>query len=440
MKRILSFTLCLLLCAVMFTLPVSAVEKVTITYDLMYNGLTMTETINKGSVPWTEQPEREGYEFFGYYADPACTQPYDIGAPQYQDVTVYVRWVAEEDIIYISLYLHPDDEDPVASASGVKGEAYGQPVEPAVQGMVFAGWYLNKACSVAYNPTQNLYNDTDLYACFVSSQSEVTGYNVFDSPDADYPVVGGYIRRGGYMFIPNDPDMGEDELLLGWYTDRELTTPFNAAQPVTSEFISLYPKVVSEDDVYWIGLYLNAQDEYPISYGCNEKGSPIPQPDDPGRDDFTFGGWYFDSALTQPADFSTPWYTDASLYPRWDAVHNHTLTEIAEVPATAVTDGYQSYLVCDVCGKRFYNMASALIEVEDPESLVIPATGPFLTGDANGDGKVNVNDVTDIQRFLAQVECPRFCRAAANVISTDGLNISDVTKIQRYLAEFITSL
>ena len=58
-------------------------------------------------------------------------------------------------------------------------------------------------------------------------------------------------------------------------------------------------------------------------------------------------------------------------------------------------------------------------------------------GDADGNGKVDIRDVTAVQRHIASLNPGLFCRAAANVISSDGLNITDATQIQRYLAEFI---
>ena len=58
-----------------------------------------------------------------------------------------------------------------------------------------------------------------------------------------------------------------------------------------------------------------------------------------------------------------------------------------------------------------------------------------LLGDANGDGKVNIRDVTAIQRKLANYDEPGFNEAAAD-INGEGLDINDATLIQKYLAEY----
>ena len=58
-------------------------------------------------------------------------------------------------------------------------------------------------------------------------------------------------------------------------------------------------------------------------------------------------------------------------------------------------------------------------------------------GDMTGDGKVNVRDVTAMQRHLAGLEELTDDRLALADVNTDGkVTIDDVTLLQRYLAEF----
>ena len=72
--------------------------------------------------------------------------------------------------------------------------------------------------------------------------------------------------------------------------------------------------------------------------------------------------------------------------------------------------------------------------------LSVRATGASegLPGDANLDGKVDIRDVTAIQRHLSEL-APLSPQALA-LADTNGdgaVNIDDATLIQRYLAEFI---
>ena len=63
-----------------------------------------------------------------------------------------------------------------------------------------------------------------------------------------------------------------------------------------------------------------------------------------------------------------------------------------------------------------------------------------LLGDANGDGNVNISDVTDIQRVVAEMDTFDDLRQKAADINGDGVvTIDDATFLQTYLAEFETA-
>lgn len=61
-----------------------------------------------------------------------------------------------------------------------------------------------------------------------------------------------------------------------------------------------------------------------------------------------------------------------------------------------------------------------------------------LLGDANGDGYVNVNDVTVIQRHAAELELLEGINFHAADINGDGnVSVDDATELQRFLAEYV---
>ena len=63
-----------------------------------------------------------------------------------------------------------------------------------------------------------------------------------------------------------------------------------------------------------------------------------------------------------------------------------------------------------------------------------------LLGDANGDGYVNISDVTDIQRAVAEMDTLDDLRKKAADVNGDGVvTIDDATFLQTYLAEFETA-
>lgn len=63
--------------------------------------------------------------------------------------------------------------------------------------------------------------------------------------------------------------------------------------------------------------------------------------------------------------------------------------------------------------------------------------GKTILGDVDGDGRINVRDVTQIQRFLANLTTPTEDELArAKITGGDVLCIEDATELQRFLAEY----
>lgn len=61
-----------------------------------------------------------------------------------------------------------------------------------------------------------------------------------------------------------------------------------------------------------------------------------------------------------------------------------------------------------------------------------------LWGDVDNDGSVNINDVTAIQQYIAELGAPdREGLLAGDINGDDKTNIEDATEIQRFLAEMI---
>ena len=65
----------------------------------------------------------------------------------------------------------------------------------------------------------------------------------------------------------------------------------------------------------------------------------------------------------------------------------------------------------------------------------------YILGDANGDGRVTISDVTAIQRYIAEIcDFSRTQFLAADVDKNGAVTIDDATRIQNYLAEYFKEL
>ena len=114
--------------------------------------------------------------------------------------------------------------------------------------------------------------------------------------------------------------------------------------------------------------------------------------------------------------------------------HKTPLKEVAEVPATATSDGVKAHFECEICGMKFTDGTGA-VEATD-EYLRIPAEN--IQGDADGNGEVESVDATAIQRFVIDIEVPGFKEFPADADGDKLVDIIDATLIQRVLAD-ITS-
>ena len=113
-----------------------------------------------------------------------------------------------------------------------------------------------------------------------------------------------------------------------------------------------------------------------------------------------------------------------------------TSLQYIEIPATVTT----------IAQSAFYNCPNLTLGVwfgsygyEYAQSHNIPYVllDGVKLGDANGDGSVNINDVTQIQRHLAELESLEGIYLHAADANQDGtLDISDATTLQMYLAKY----
>ena len=108
----------------------------------------------------------------------------------------------------------------------------------------------------------------------------------------------------------------------------------------------------------------------------------------------------------------------------------HQYEIVPAVPATYTKEGSTDGVRCKLCGEWFI------------EPQVTPKkTIDFTFGDVNEDGKVNIRDVTAIQRFLAEyTDLTERQRGAADVNFDGVVDVRDATLLHMYFAEFDVTL
>ena len=109
-----------------------------------------------------------------------------------------------------------------------------------------------------------------------------------------------------------------------------------------------------------------------------------------------------------------------------------TIPDSVETIAANAFDGCSHIVI--YCTKNSYARQYAM---ENAITYILTDAEMFILGDANGDYRVNINDVTTIQRHLAELEqIEGLSLSAADTNQDDVLDISDATELQKYLAEY----
>lgn len=106
------------------------------------------------------------------------------------------------------------------------------------------------------------------------------------------------------------------------------------------------------------------------------------------------------------------------------------------VPAAVTKIGENAFSGCNDLTVYVYP-GSAMQEYAKTHGMNYVTVITYLLGDANTDGIVNINDVTTIQRHLAELERLKGTNLLAADANQDGMaDIADATVIQMYLAEY----
>lgn len=95
MKKVVTFVLLIALCTIAI-IPLSSCDmendSLTVTYVMGDDLENLTESVPYFSVPSLSCPERDGYEFIGWYYDAEYKIKADLSVPLIADTTLYARW------------------------------------------------------------------------------------------------------------------------------------------------------------------------------------------------------------------------------------------------------------------------------------------------------------------------------------------------------------
>ena len=281
------------------------------------------QTNDEGVCSVPESPVRDGYVFSGWYYDSACTQAVDLSQPLLGGASNYVlfaKWTeAPSKVLNVTYSANggqfADGNNFMLGQTDSNGIAR-QPLAPTRDGYVFAGWYYHSDGT----------DQVDFNQPIVGGGKNVTLFAAWTPAKQDKTVDILYVANGGTFFDGNETLQGVTDTdgvarqplaptregydFLGWSYDRDGNDPVDFAKAIVagSGHATVYAqwKQNNEKTVLYFANGGAFADGNEAMEGVTDSNGVARQPLAPTREGYTFTGWTYDAAGTEPVDFTKP--------------------------------------------------------------------------------------------------------------------------------------
>ncbi len=263
------------------------------------------------------------------------------------------------------------------------GKSVIKPSDPIREGYSFGGWYSDSSHGKLYDFSSAVTRNIILYAKWNKKHTVIFNTN------GGTAIENQTIENGKTVVKPYDPTK-TGYAFEGWYIDSSLTTRYDFSTAVIGD-ITIYAKWNSSINqgnhtrpvspvTHLVTFDTNGGSE--IVFQNVKEGQQIIKPDDPIKDGFTFIGWYTDSELNNPFDFSNKIMSDLILYAKWDK-NEITQTITREEWITALSDLLKIQEASD--GQHSFDDHA---EAKNPAKIETAIRSGFLKLSADGDNMV----------------------------------------------------
>ena len=279
-------------------------------------------TNENGEVTPSAAPVRDGYVFAGWvYAGTDqvvdFSQPLQGGSDHFM---LFAKWTeAPSKVLNVTYAANGGqfaDGNKVMQGQTDSNGIARQPLAPTRDGYVFAGWYYHS----------NGTDPVDFNQPIVGGGKNVTLFAAWTPAKQDKTVEILYVANGGTFFDGNDTMQGVTDTdgiarlplqptregydFLGWSYDRDGNDPvdFTKAIVAGSGHATVYAqwKQNNEKTVLYVANGGAFADGNETMEGVTDSDGVARQPLAPTREGYTFTGWTYDAAGTEPVDFTKP--------------------------------------------------------------------------------------------------------------------------------------
>lgn len=251
-------------------------QMIKVTFDLGYEGANnIVTTIRKDhTVERPSDPVRDNYVFDNWYADNTLTTPFDFSSTISDEKTIYAKWL--ENAIYYKFKFNLNYKDSKsATVQQVKeGEkAIKLATDPLRYGYRFDGWYTTKDCTSAYDFSNVITADTNVYAKWTRTLAQGEHEVIFEAEDTNLDGLTGPGLSGtgsGVSMIQScDPEFGASgNRFVGYQYEIgcSLAFQFNSDVAITGAKIKIRLSIELRDYTFTPSNYEIALNSTPIDY------------------------------------------------------------------------------------------------------------------------------------------------------------------------------
>ena len=281
------------------------------------------KTNENGEITPHASPVRDGYVFDGWYYDSKFTQAVDFSQPLQggtDHFMLFAKWTeAPSNVLDVTYSANggqfADGNDVMLGKTDSNGIAR-QPLAPTRYGYVFAGWYYHSDGT----------DQVDFNQPIVGGSKHVTLFAAWTPAKQDKTIDILYVANGGTFFDGNETLQGVTDTdgiarlplqptregydFLGWSYDRDGNDPVDFTQAIVagSGHATVYAqwKQNNEKAVLYVANGGAFADGNVAMEGVTDSNGVARQPLAPTREGYTFTGWTYDAAGTEPVDFTKP--------------------------------------------------------------------------------------------------------------------------------------
>ena len=201
------------------------------------------------------------------------------------------------------------------------GETLYEPAVPAtLANKHFVGWY-EQGSSTAFTDFGTVSEVTESREIALTARySDEFAHVIYHDTAGNVVRTDTVPVNSTVTVLPDSPIIAMDSLTLcheGWSKTAGGTEDVSGSLSVGTQDISLYPIML---EGHWVifdsdgGTAINSQFIDGKASGEDQKAQ---EPGEPYKEGFTFAGWYADTSLTTPFDFSMPITAPTTVYAKW---------------------------------------------------------------------------------------------------------------------------